>query len=213
MVFASQKELFPQVGGIEWYKTIGFKEIALIYGTVEMSYKKAHILINRIRYQDENITPCRTLHDNTEKEGAAVLACVNQKSAAILKENNFTLQGVPQDETEVYGEDGAFQEEADVKEAIESLNNQAADYLSNPIPYELPECTVNITVDDVLVKKQNEIRDPKEKPKEGEKKKRKSVYNTITHIEHNNKKYIINSVNTVSSIPLIIGKYSVAPYL
>ena len=203
-VYASMKDLFPSIGGNEWYRTRGFKEIALIYGMVDLSYNRTARLINRIRYVDAK-TPARTLQENVESEGEALLTRTKDKCAEVLETHAFTAQGAPQEETGAYGQDGALQSDEDINEAAEFVSDLPAEFKSNPVPLELSACAVNITIDDVLAKKQKEHRDPKQMLEEKEKKKRKSVYNTITHIEHNNKKYVINSVSTVSSIPLIVA--------
>ncbi|PXF56471.1 MAG: hypothetical protein C4B58_13390 [Deltaproteobacteria bacterium] len=44
----------------------------MIYGSTEVSYRKASKLINKIRYQ-EGAIPVRTLRHNTEAEGAEVI--------------------------------------------------------------------------------------------------------------------------------------------
>jgi len=59
---------FPALHAQEWYRTAGFKEIALAYGTTEESYRQAADLINRVRHQPD-ATPSRTLRENTEAEG------------------------------------------------------------------------------------------------------------------------------------------------
>ena len=64
--------------GVEIYKTIGFKDIALIQGDTELSYQKTAQLINRIRHQEQGGTPSRTLHECTEKEGEDALSYINQ---------------------------------------------------------------------------------------------------------------------------------------
>jgi hypothetical protein len=69
---------------------VGFKEIAMIYGDTEESYRKTARLINRFRYQEQGGTPYRTLQENTEKEGAKVLDYMEEKSKLILKKNGFT---------------------------------------------------------------------------------------------------------------------------
>ncbi|WLE95160.1 MAG: hypothetical protein QTN59_18675 [Candidatus Electrothrix communis] len=45
----------------------------MIYGDTEESYRKTTRLINRIRYQEKDGTPSRTLHEATEREGTALL--------------------------------------------------------------------------------------------------------------------------------------------
>ena len=49
--YDTSKDFFPELKGKEFYKTTGFKEIAMTYGDTEQSYRKTAELINRIRYQ------------------------------------------------------------------------------------------------------------------------------------------------------------------
>ena len=85
--------MFVRLRGVEIYKTIGFKDIALIYGDTEQSYQKTAQLINRIRYQEQGGTPSRTLHDCTEKEGKEALSYVNRRARCILVKNGFSEDG------------------------------------------------------------------------------------------------------------------------
>ncbi|MGA1867200.1 MAG: hypothetical protein ACMUJM_01510, partial [bacterium] len=64
--------LFPEQRAREKYKTNGFKEISMIYGATDQSYRKTTDLINRIRYQ-KGATPVRTLHHNSESEGRKII--------------------------------------------------------------------------------------------------------------------------------------------
>ena len=41
------RDIFVDLQGVEVYKTIGFKDIAMIYGDTEKSYRKTAKLINR----------------------------------------------------------------------------------------------------------------------------------------------------------------------
>ena len=89
--------LFPPQRGKEWYHTRGFKELAFIEGTTQTSYRKTSQHLNRIRYQPE-ATPSRTLQDNTEREGERILEQINAKSQEILKQHQFSSQGLPDEE-------------------------------------------------------------------------------------------------------------------
>jgi hypothetical protein len=62
----------PGQKGKEKYKTSGYKEISIIHGSVENSYRDTALLINRIRYQEE-ATPARTVADNTQREGEKLI--------------------------------------------------------------------------------------------------------------------------------------------
>ncbi len=88
--------MFVSLRGVEIYKTIEFKDIALIYGDTEQSYQKPAKLINRIRHQEQGGTPSRTLHDCTEKEGIEVLGYIDERARCILTENGFLKDGTCQ---------------------------------------------------------------------------------------------------------------------
>ena len=45
------KDFFPSKKGNEYYKTIGFKEMAIVEGVTQSSYRKVQKRINRQRYQ------------------------------------------------------------------------------------------------------------------------------------------------------------------
>ena len=56
-IYDTGRDIFLYLHGKEYYRTTGFKEIALIYGDTEKSYRKTAKLINRIRYQEKDGTP------------------------------------------------------------------------------------------------------------------------------------------------------------
>jgi hypothetical protein len=78
----------------------------------------------------------------------------------------------------------------------------------NPICYENPEQTVNISDDDVTVKKQKEKRDI---PPDGneinadKKKKRKYVHNTAVHIEKGGESYVLNGFGMAAVLKILIA--------
>ena len=55
--YNSASDFFPVLKGKEWYRTVGFKEIAIIMGDVVSSYRSTTKLINRVRYQQLEGTP------------------------------------------------------------------------------------------------------------------------------------------------------------
>jgi len=77
-VLDTSKHFFSPLKGKEWYRTQGFKEVAIVHGTVERSYRETHSLINR--YQPE-ATPLRTLSDSTESEGEQLQSHIDKFSA------------------------------------------------------------------------------------------------------------------------------------
>ncbi len=178
-------KLNPVLKGKEWHRTQGFKEIAYAHGTVEDSYRKTRELINRVRRQEAG-TPSRTLKDNSEAEGKAVMKCLEQKADAILKEKGFSQEGkleqkekikVRQEKVLLPSEqvEQAVKETAPAEKLEEEMNN-------NPVSYENLAESVNVSIDEVTVKRQKEERSQGQK----EEQKRKYLHNTVSHI-HNRK--------------------------
>lgn len=187
--------MFVRLRGVEIYKTIGFKDIALIYGNTEKSYQKTALLINRIRHQEQGGTPSRTLHDCTEKEGRDALTYIDQKARRILKENGFSEDGTCQKIRLEYNRERP--ETVPNQLVLNAIDNCCRDQninieaiLRNPVPYENPERSTAISIDDVNVKKQEECRPGGIKSERG---KRKYIHNTIAHISKPHAgKYVLN---------------------
>lgn len=176
----------------EFYRTIGFKEIAMIYGDTEKSYRKTAKLINRIRYQEQGGTPYRTLQENTEKEGSNLIDYVEEKTKRILKENGFTEDGIYRGNNAAYAGNqvATLPEEMIVKAAEKCLDSDRRDeVLNNPVCYEDPGNTVDIFIDDVNVKRQEENRQKGGRSEKGE---RKYVHNTIAHVSKEDRSYTLN---------------------
>jgi hypothetical protein len=156
----------------------------MIYGDTEKSYRKTAKLINRIRHQEQGGTPHRTLHECTEKEGENVLSYIEERTSCILVENGFSEDGICQDSKADYNNDKpATIPKEQVIEAIDKCRQDkdicVEDILSNSVPYEDPGKSINVAIDDVNVKKQEELRPGGRKPERG---KRKYIHNTIAHI-------------------------------
>ena len=88
-------EMFPKLHGRQWYQTCGFKELALIFGAAQRSYRQTTNIINRTRHQEIGGTPLTTLHGDAEAEGLKVLDFIASKTQSVFKSNEFTPQGVP----------------------------------------------------------------------------------------------------------------------
>jgi len=183
--------LFAELKGKELYRTVGFKEIAMIYGDTDKSYRKTAKLINRIRYQEKEGTPYRTLQENTENEGSKLINYVETKTKRLLKNNGFTDDGVCLKSNDNYNNETQTLPEEIITEArARCLPGDISDEVrNNPVGYEDPEHTVNISVDDVIVKKQEVSRN---KIDDSEKGKRKYVHNTVVHISKGDRSYTLN---------------------
>jgi hypothetical protein len=184
----SSQLVFTPLKPKQFYLTMGFKELAMIMGNTEESFRKTSKLINHIRYQQENGTPTRTLHDQTQKEGAELIAHIEQK-ANDLNHGNFNTDGGCINPEIPRGGDPVSLPMVKIRQAFSesSFNYNSSDPLSNPVIYEDPSQTVNVSIDDVTPKRQ---KDNRESPKVVEHS-RKYVHDTVTHIEHGGKKYVL----------------------
>jgi hypothetical protein len=189
-------DLFSGLQGLEFYKTVGFKDIAMIYGDTVQSFRKTAKLINRIRYHIEGGTPSRTLHECTEKEGQKVLCSIEENTKKILVNNSFSEDGKCQMiKAEYTNEEPATISEDQISAAIdqcmEVTDIKRNTLESNPVPYENPRKSTFVAIDDVIVKKQEETRELGVRKQE--RGKRKYVHNTIAHIsQEDGKCYVLN---------------------
>ena len=191
--------------GNEYYRTVGFKELAYIYGDTNQSFRKTAKLINRFRRQQQDGTPSRTLQESTEREGQQILDHVKDQSNRILQLNGFSEDGVYQGNHTEYGQaEAVLLPTADIIKAANQCSDDfdKAQLLINPVGYEDPKMTTNIAIDDVNVKRQNSNR-PKEK--DSEEQKRKYAHNTIAHVENGEKKYTLNGGDTKSVLLFIMA--------
>ena len=190
ILFNTARDFFCELNSREFYKTTGFKEIAYIYGDTDLSFRKTAALINRWRWQLQGGTPYRTLQDCTEKEGMALLDFMGEKTKSILAKNEFTDEGIYNGSNPQYLE--AIPETIPVdmvKEAGKKLKFDPAEMLNNPVPYECPTETVNVSIDDVNAIKQKETR---EKGNHNKERQRQYVHNTVVHIEKGGLSYTLN---------------------
>ena len=194
--------------GEEKYRTEGFKEIALIHGTTEDSFRKTSALLNRIRHQEDGGTPSRTIRDNTEYEGRKIREYLEGKTRTILQDNGWSHEGEslkviigPFCPTPTIVSDENLQEMVKAYDIEEQLQSEI---LTNPVPYEDVKESVNISLDDVGAKKQKETR---EKDTQGppEEKKRTYVQNTVIHVEKEGASYILNGAGVLCVLRLLLA--------
>lgn len=203
--YNTAQDLFSELKAKEFYRTTGFKEIGMIYGDTEKSYRRTGKLINRIRYQEQGGTPYRTLQENTEKEGSNLIDYVEEKTKRILEENGFTEDGVYRGNKAAYANQPVTLSEEKISEAVEqclSSHDMGDEIINNPVCYEDPENTVNISIDDVSVKKQEETR---QKGGGSEKGKRKYVHNTVVHVSKSDRSYTLNGYGIKTVLCFLIA--------
>jgi hypothetical protein len=198
------KGLFPTLHGKEWYRTTGFKEIGMVYGTVEDSYRKSSSLLNRVRHQADG-TPFRTLRENSEYEGRQIMAQMEQQAEEIFEEHGFTAEGVPTDSAVDRSQQKlVVWPKAQVRPVIEECAPEPeweTEMTHNPVRYEEPTRSTQVSLDDVNVKRQKSSRKADPEPE----KKRKYAHNTVAHIGHEGNSYIINGYNVATVLHLVLA--------
>lgn len=218
ILYDSAQEIFPGRRCSEWYKTSGFKEIAYIYGAIEESYRKTSRLLNRVRHQLKEGTPSRTVREQAEGEGTKLMQRIDRKAEQILQAHGFREDGVCEGESEAYqGQEPVTLPNDRIATAIAICQERMkvdCDLSENPMPYEVPECAVNISIDDVGVKRQKAEREgheqqageaegePEQKP---EPQQRKYVHTTVVHIEHESRSYLLSGHGIKHVLSLLIA--------
>jgi hypothetical protein len=202
---ADPTPLFSVLRAKEWYRTTGFKEIALVYGTTESSYRQTRALINRVRHQAE-ATPARTLRENTEREGQEILAHMDQQAEQILDAHGFTPDGAPTEkQAQEYSDRSLVTLPShQVQQALLECapdSGWVADMADNPVPYEDPAHSAQVSLDDVNVKRQKATRQGTQAADRG----RKYVHNTVAHITHAGDAYIISGSSVVHVLRLVLA--------
>jgi hypothetical protein len=211
--YDTAQAVFPRRRCWEWYKTRGFKELAYIYGAIEESYRKTSRLINRVRYQVEGGTPSRTVREQAEGEGRRLMQAIDRKAEQILQAHGVTQEGLDDGEPETApGQRPVTLPEAQVASALARCQERvpvACDLSQNPVPYEAPAGTLNITIDDVAVKRQKAERaSPTQDSRPAtppEKRKRKAVQTTVVHLEHDSQSYLIAGHGITHVLRLVLA--------
>ena len=185
---------------------MGFKEVTYVHGSTSTSYRKTSAWLNRLRHQSTEGTPSRTLQDNSEREGTRLLTTLSHTSEHILKDHAFSADGLPLSPTATTAApplDSLPSEQ--VLAAIKRCRKPKLieqQMRANPIGYEDPQHTVNISIDDVGVKRQTEQRptiSPVTAPQ------RKYAYQTVVHVENQVGCYRFNAVGLSVTLSILVA--------
>lgn len=212
----TSRQVFPALIGKEWYRTVGFKELGIVRGALDTSYRRTTQMLNRLRHQP-GATPLRTLQDAVEAEGIAAATALDIEARAVMREAGMdaaTLTPLhehtpcsPQrlDPTLV---DAALREIAPDPQTLEAMR-------ANPVGYEDPQKTVNVSIDDVLAKKQREHRrgpdataqtqDGAASEKTSADGQRKCVHTTVAHVQTHAGTRIFSSAGVVSTCLFVMA--------
>jgi hypothetical protein len=196
---------FPYLIGKEWYKTTGWKELALGYGCIQKSYRKTSAFVNRVRHQPE-ATPHRTLQYFVEEEGRRVQEQWQAWSQKILGVH----PRVPNVSEEAAVTSTCMLDDEGVSQVLETCEEQLkargfsvkGQLKDNPVAYEDPKQSVNITVEEVKVKEQKRHR-KLPNPKDGQK--RKYLHDTVLHVEHEGRCYLLVGEAIMSVLRVLLA--------
>jgi len=171
-------------------------------------------LINRIRYQIEHGTPYRTIRDITNSEGSKIQILLEKKSTTIIKNSNLHHEiRTKKEACDSFVQMSSELKDQEVFEVVQCLpveESLKSEILKNPVPYIYPGEGVDICLDDVGVKKQKNERknNPQEDYSEIEpvtKKKRAYIQNTVVHVEHQGKSYMLNGYGVFYVLQLLLS--------
>jgi hypothetical protein len=177
-----------------------------VHGTTAESYRKTSNWLNRVRYQPQGGTPSRSLQDSSQREGSRVLAHLALKREQILQEHDFSDQGIPLVPLAPAPDSPPAPLPVDqVLAAIEHCGKTELIWQqmhTNPVRYESPVQTVNISIDDVGVKRQTDQR-PAPPAESGTQ--RQYAYQTVVHVETHTGCYRFNAVGLRLPLSILVA--------
>lgn len=222
IVWNSATDLFAALGPREYYRTAGMTELVLSTSE-DMSYQKTTAHLNRVRHEEDDPTPVRTVAAIVEREGTQMQAEIRKLASEVWTAHGFS-EGQPLPETEVKAvpQAEARLPQAQIAEALEAYNAAQSEALKIPLEaanafYEDPTQVVNVSIDDVCVKKQKPHRERSrmvaEPPTSGAspeaeapvKPPRAYVFNTIAHVQTTAGWYILNGFGTVPVLQVLVA--------
>jgi hypothetical protein len=155
--YNSGKAFFEETASRESFKSNRYKELALDYST-DTSDRVAARRLNRMRLEYKGVIPT-TYRNLVEREGAAIQERIEQKCEDVLLRNGFDRNAELQEGVTFTPDRQSHINQAAIENAAINLN--IWDY--DAPDYESPENAVNISIDEVCVKRQTEKR-PQLKP-------------------------------------------------
>ena len=188
-------DYFESVQPRERYRSSRYNELVLEFST-DTSYRKTEKRINRIRLQTEG-AKATTIRNTVEREGTALNNEIQRQAADCLERNGFTADGRLKEGSIIQTAEPGHIEESDVMAAAMELGLEGK---VNPADYENPELAVDVSIDDVGVKRQASTR-----PSTEESKKRKYAYQTVVQINQQESSYTINGQNQHTALTTTMG--------
>ena len=194
-IYSVADELFEKKPPMERIRTAGYEELLLDFAT-DMSYRKVAERLNRVRLETVGLTG-RTACNIVEKQGKAILNVIETRDEAVFSANGFTKTGKSSTKCDIKKNTFEPIDEEDIKAAAAKLGIEGEIDFSC---YESMEKTVNVSMDDVLSKKQATTRP--DSPQKGQ---RKYVSNTVIHIHQELARYIIVAGSIAAAMKQLIA--------
>jgi len=196
VVFNTASDYFDPIRPLQRFQTDNYRELELEF-TSKMSYENSTQMLNRVRWQDTPSAKTTTVRNTVEREGIAMAEKAHEIAEAAFVENGFSNEGFIKEETEFETADAQYLPEESIVAAAEKLGISGE---VNVEDYENPDTTVNVSIDDVIPKRQAGSR-----PDSPEKGKRKYVTNTVIHIQQEENTYIVNEGSVAKAVKLLLG--------
>ena len=191
--YNSGRTFFEATASREKFKSDRMIELILEYST-DMSDRAAARRLNRIRHESKGMI-ATTYRNTVEREGQKIAKHIEQKCEEALEANGFSEACELKEGTEFTAEVSQYMPIEAIGSAMAERNIKKA----RVSEYELPENAVNISVDDVGVKRQTETR-----PR-GEAEQPKRVNNSVIHVENSVGKYTLNGSSLFGVLKQLLG--------
>ena len=184
---------FEPTASRERFKSNHLKELMLKFATFA-STRISTELINRVRHEEKG-TIVTTYRNYVESEGIKIQKHIENKCDDVLQRNDFT------ENNGVYEPPSEFKPEEPqhiLQPIIEYASISTGVWNYNADEYEFD--AVNVSIDDIGVKRQTEMR-----PKDETKEQPKRVQTTIAHIQYGKKSCILSSDSVGACLRLVLG--------
>ncbi len=159
VVLDTSRDVFRSLTGKEWYRTIGFKELAIVQGALGGSYRQTARRLDRFRHQGK-VTPLSTTQDFLEAEGQAAERALQQEARRVLQAEGLRDTTLAPRTPRKAASAVCLAPEV-VDEAVRKVAPDEATLevmRANPVRYEDPSVAVQVSIDEVVAKKQREHR-------------------------------------------------------
>ena len=195
--------MLPETGPLERFRSEGYKELEYDFVSTD-SYRVSARRLNRIRHE-ENSAKATTVRNQSENEGIAIDKAKRAVYTEALKSSGFSEEGQKYEETEI-----DFTESLEKTVPLEEVAERAAEIGIENRPgqgiitskYELPGETVNISIDEVVVKEQSGERPHPERPANS----RKQVSNTVVQVQKKGMgNYVIVGETMAKAMQMLLG--------